>query len=73
MKNMLFTTATCPKCVVAKKTLNQKNIDYKTILVSDEKTRQLAIDFNIVEAPTLVTDEGKVFKGLSAITQYLEN
>ncbi|MBP3401512.1 MAG: ribonucleoside triphosphate reductase [Clostridia bacterium] len=51
-KFILFTTATCPKCRMAKMFLDGVGVDYETVLVEDNA--ELALEYGIKEAPTLV-------------------
>jgi len=51
-KTFLFTTKTCPNCDVAKKQLEEAHIDY--ILVDAEENIELAQQYGIRQAPTLV-------------------
>ena len=66
---ILFTTTTCPNCVIAKKTLDSENITYKTINVDEDS--DLARQYNIVTAPTLVNlNSNKLYDNVSKIIQY---
>ena len=49
---LLFTTKTCPKCRMAKMFLDGVGVDYETVLVEDNA--ELALEYGIKEAPTLV-------------------
>ena len=64
-KRILFTTSTCPKCVMAKKFLEDAGIAYETIVVNEnpDAARQLGIK----QAPTLVILEG------DTVVQKIEN
>ena len=69
---MLFTTKTCPNCVMAKKILNDKKIDYR--IVDAEENANLCYEYEVSQAPTLVVlKDGKVGKyaNVSNIVKYL--
>ena len=53
---LLFTTATCPKCRMAKAFLDKANVSYDTVLA--EESEDLVKLYGIKEAPTLVVIEG---------------
>ena len=53
---LLFTTATCPKCRMAKAFLDKANVSYDTVLA--EESEELVKLYGIKEAPTLVVIEG---------------
>ncbi len=55
-KKLLFTTSTCPKCVMAKKFLEDAGIAYDTVVVNENPDAARAL--GIKEAPTLVILEG---------------
>ena len=52
---LLFTTSTCPKCVMAKKFLNEANIKYELIVIDEDDS--LARQYGIRQAPTLIVLE----------------
>ena len=54
---ILFTTATCPKCVMAKKFLSDAGIEFETIVVNDNP--DAARKFGIRQAPTLLVTDGE--------------
>ncbi len=56
-KFILFTTATCPKCRMAKMFLDNAGIEYDTVVASEE-TADLVNLYGIKEAPTLVVVSG---------------
>ncbi len=56
-KLVLFTTATCPKCVMAKKFLSDAGLEYETIVVNDNP--DAARKFGIRQAPTLLVTDGE--------------
>ncbi|MBR5049132.1 MAG: ribonucleoside triphosphate reductase, partial [Erysipelotrichaceae bacterium] len=69
---MLFTTKTCPNCVMAKKLLSDRNVEYK--LVDAEESHDLCYQYDVSQAPTLVVlKDGKVGKyaNVSNIVKYL--
>ena len=49
---LLFTTSTCPKCVMAKKFLADAGISYATVVV--DKDPALAKQYGVRQAPTLL-------------------
>ena len=51
----LFTTSTCPNCRMAKKMLEGEELE----IVDAEKNQELAKQFGIMQAPTLVIAEGE--------------
>ncbi len=54
---ILFTTATCPKCVMAKKFLSDAGLEYETIVVNDNP--DAARKYGIRQAPTLLVTDGE--------------
>ena len=54
---LLFTTATCPKCRMAKAFLDKAGVAYETLLA--EESPDLVARYGIKEAPTLVVIEGE--------------
>ena len=54
---VLFTTATCPKCVMAKKFLNDAGIEYEVSVV--DKDPGFAMKYEVRQAPTLLILEGE--------------
>ena len=64
-RRLLFTTATCPKCVMAKKFLNDAGIAYETVLVDEQP--ELARKFGVRQAPTLLILDGE------GVTERVEN
>jgi ribonucleoside-triphosphate reductase len=69
---MLFTTKTCPNCVMAKKLLNERNVNYQ--IVDAEESHDLCFEYEVSQAPTLVVvKDGKVGKyaNVSNIVKYL--
>jgi ribonucleoside-triphosphate reductase len=53
---LLFTTSTCPKCVMAKKFLADAGLGYETVVV--DKDPALAKQYGVRQAPTLLVLEG---------------
>ncbi len=49
---VLFTTSTCPKCVMAKKFLADAGLEYETVVV--DRDPQLARQYGVRQAPTLL-------------------
>ena len=62
---LLFTTATCPKCVMAKKFLNDAGLTYETVVV--DEAPELARKFGVRQAPTLLILDGE------GVTERVEN
>ena len=54
---VLFTTSTCPKCVMAKKFLADAGIAYETVVVDQEP--ETAKKFGVRQAPTLLILDGE--------------
>ena len=52
----LFTTKTCPNCLIAKNLLEQAGLPYTTLAVEDN--RELAQEYGIRQAPTLIVRHG---------------
>jgi ribonucleoside-triphosphate reductase len=52
---LLFTTKTCPNCRLAKEYL--KDVDY--VIVDAEENSQLAVEYGVMQAPTLVVVAGQ--------------
>ncbi len=62
---MLFTTKTCPNCVIAKNALNDNNISYEVIDAAEHK--DLVRKYGVMQAPTLiVVKDGKAEKYANA-------
>ena len=69
---MLFTSATCPNCKVAKMLLDKEGIAYETLLATDNA--DLARGFDVKQAPTLVieTEDGFVkYAGVAQIKEFI--
>ncbi len=56
-KLVLFTTATCPKCVMAKKFLEDAGLAYETVVVNDNP--DVARKYGVKQAPTLLVLDGE--------------
>lgn len=73
-KKMLFTTKTCPNCVIAKTALEEAHIDYEA--VDAQEHVDLVKKYGIMSAPTLVVigENGDVEKLVNAsnIKKYTE-
>ncbi len=70
-KVMLFTTKTCPNCKLAKAELEKAGVSYT--LIDAEENPELAIKYGIMQAPTLVVDNGErteVITGAAKIKAY---
>ncbi len=71
---MLFTTASCPNCKVAKMKLAQAGIAYDEIL--EDENPALVGSFGVKGAPTLVVATDKkydLYRGVSDIIKYIES
>ena len=55
-KLVLFTTSTCPKCVMAKKFLNDAGLAYETVVVDVDP--EAARRYGVRQAPTLLIMDG---------------
>lgn len=67
----LFTTKTCPNCMIAKQML--KDWDY--IVIDAEEQAELALSLSIMQAPTLIdvkNGEAQRYVGLPQIRQFLK-
>ena len=70
----LFTTATCPNCKIATALLDKAGIGYIKLLA--EENAELATDFGIRQAPTLIVVSGDAydkFTGVSEIKGYIQS
>ena len=70
----LFTTATCPNCKIATALLDKAGIGYIKLLA--EENAELATDFGIRQAPTLIVVKGDAydkFTGVSEIKTYIQS
>ena len=72
-KMLLFTTRTCPNCSTAKAVLNRAGIPFDVVLA--EENKKMALDFGIMQAPTVVVIEGDEIRkhtGVSEIKAYAD-
>ena len=72
-KKLLFTTKTCPNCVIAKQALEEAHMDYE--VVDAQENKDLVKKYGVLQAPTLVViKDGKVSKMANAsnIKKYTE-
>ena len=72
--NRLLTTKTCPNCRSAKALLDRAGIDYT--VVDAEENPELAIRYNIRQAPTLISQCGDSeihAVGVSEINRFIKN
>ena len=70
---LLFTTATCPNCKLARAMLEGAGIPYREVLA--EEHPELTTRYGVRQAPTLVVPEGgqaQVLAGLGAIKGYVD-
>jgi len=70
---MLFTTATCPNCSIARAALEAAGMAYRE--TPAEENKELARRYQVRQAPTLVIDRGgqvEKYAGAGAIAAYLE-
>lgn len=67
-ENLLFTTHTCPNCQIAIRALDQAGVSYRRIYAEDEP--ELAKQYGIVAAPTLVMADGTQQAGASNIVKF---
>ena len=70
---MLFTTATCPNCKIAKMKLDKAGIAYEVIDANENA--ELVSRFGVKGAPTLIVAGSKkydMYKGVSEIIRYIE-
>ncbi len=67
-QNLLFTTHTCPNCQIAIRALDQADVGYTRIYAEDEP--ELAKQYGIVAAPTLVLADGRELAGASNIVAF---
>ena len=67
---MLFVTKTCPNCRVAKRALTEAKIAYT--IIDAEENPDLAKEFEVTQAPTLITKDGEKIANASNIKAYAE-
>ncbi len=66
---LLFGTHTCPNCEMTVKLLDDMKVDYKEIFADDQP--DLAEEYNIMTAPTLITGSGEKIIGYGPIRKYV--
>lgn len=74
LRTMLFTTASCPNCRIAKSLLDEAGINYDVIDAEDEKNRSLVKEYGIMQAPTLVVPGeagARKYANVSNIKQFM--
>lgn len=72
-RTMLFTTKTCPNCVVAKRSLEEAHIPYE--MIDAEENKDLVRKYKVMQAPTLVVvgaDGVKTLANASNIAAFAE-
>ena len=67
---ILFTTSTCPNCRMAKNFLDKAGIEYKTVIANEDP--ELAKQYDIKTAPTLVVPSGEKIVNVSNIRKFAE-
>ena len=70
---LLFTTETCPNCVMIKDFLQKQNINYEIILA--DKEVELTNKYDIKSVPTLVVEDNdvvEVYNNFSNIVKYIQ-
>ncbi len=70
-RTLLFTTKTCPNCKTAKGML--EGVDYE--IIDAEASPDLARKYGVMQAPTLVVEEGAIarkYVGIAGVTEYIE-
>lgn len=73
-KVILVTTKTCPNCQAAKNYLNQAGIEYDVILADEADGAEIAVQYNISAAPTLIVqsgEEAELYSNVSNIKAYI--
>ncbi len=73
-KLILVTTKTCPNCQAAKNYLNQAGIEYDVILADETDGAEIAGQYNISAAPTLIVqsgEEAELYSNVSNIRAYI--
>ena len=73
-KLILVTTKTCPNCQAAKNYLNQAGIEYAVILADEADGAEIAGQYNISAAPTLIVqsgEEAELYSNVSNIRAYI--
>ena len=73
-KLILVTTKTCPNCQAAKNYLNQAGIEYDVVLADEADGAEIAVQYNISAAPTLIVqsgEEAELYSNVSNIRAYI--
>lgn len=73
-KLILVTTKTCPNCQAAKNYLNQAGIEYDVILADEADGAEIAVQYSISAAPTLIVksgEEAELYRNVSNIRAYI--
>lgn len=73
-KMILVTTKTCPNCQAAKNYLNQAGIEYDVILADEADGAEIAVQYNVSAAPTLIVqsgEEAELYSNVSNIRAYI--
>ena len=73
-KLILVTTKTCPNCQAAKNYLNQAGIEYDVILADEADGAEIAVQYSISAAPTLIVksgEEAELYSNVSNIRAYI--
>lgn len=73
-KVILVTTKTCPNCQAAKNYLNQAGIEYDVIFADEADGAEIAVQYNISAAPTLIVqsgEEAELYSNVSNIRAYI--
>ena len=73
-KLILVTTKTCPNCQAAKNYLNQAGIEYDVILADEADGAEIAGQYSISSAPTLIVqsgEEAELYSNVSNIRAYI--
>ena len=73
-KVILVTTKTCPNCQAAKNYLNQAGIEYDVILADEADGAEIAVQYNVSAAPTLIVqsgEEAELYSNVSNIRAYI--
>ena len=73
-KVILVTTKTCPNCQAAKNYLNQAGIEYDVVLADEADGAEIAGQYSISSAPTLIVqsgEEAELYSNVSNIRAYI--
>lgn len=68
---VILTTEDCPKCKMAKMTMDKKNMAYRTLTDMDEEGKKLAIAYNVMSAPVLFIPENGQYKVISDFNEVM--